>query len=388
MNGRQALLFIALLAACSSSEGSSTTPDAGTPAAPGPVDAGAPEDAAPPNALATSIDALFAAAEAKDTFAGTVVVVDGGKTVMVKGYGAADRKTGRKNAEDTIFRIGSITKQFTASAVLALYDDGKLSVNDPVSKYIPEYPKENLTKDGVEVTLHHLLSQSSGMPDGRSTSYFKDNAWLRPIDKQKELEAAMVLPLARKPGEAFEYNNYNYFVLGLVVERVSGKAWDAFLRERFFDPLGMKDTGAFLPAASAPRAAVGYYDSGGKRIAFADNVGFGDPDVTLAFGSGQIHSTVLDLAKWDRALASGAVLKLGSRTLLFSPNLGSYGYGWVIEQKSNVTIEWHNGALSPLGFSALIVRVPSKDRCVAFASNLDYSLTDPLVAKVEALAVK
>lgn len=372
---------------CGSSDSGAAAPETPAPADGGGEDAGA-ADAEAPNPLATALDALFTETAAKDAFAGTVVVVDGGRTVMTKGYGPADRATKRPNAPDTIFRVGSVSKQFAATAILALVDDGKIKTSDPVAKYFPEYPPENLTKDGVELTLHHLLSQTSGLPDAQSTSYFKDNAWRRPIDPVELVKAASALPLVAKPGASFVYNNYNYWLLALVVQRASGKPYESFLRERFFDPLGMKDTGTVMPEASKARAAVGYYRSGTDWTSISTEPSFGDPDVTLAFGAGQIFSTAPDLATWDRALASGKLLRPDTEALLFHPNLAAYGYGWVIEKKSGVTIEWHNGALSPLGFSALIVRVPSKDRFVAYVSNLDIGVVEPLETKVEALAVK
>lgn len=113
-----------------------------------------------------------------------------------------------------------------------------------------------------------------------------------------------------------------------------------------------------------------------------------DPDVTVAFGSGHVYSTVRDLALWDRTLTGESPLKATQRELLFTPNLNHYGYGGVIEKKAGATIEWHNGALSPLGFTALVVRFPAKDRFLAYLSNFDVPLIQPFEANVEALAVK
>lgn len=360
-------------------------------------EADAPGGAAPDepaktsNVLAAAVDALFADAAAKDVFSGSVVVVDGGKTVLEKGFGAADRKTMRKSAPDTIFRIGSVSKQFAASAVLALVADRKIALTDPVSKYFPEYPKQNLMTGGTEVTVHHLISHTSGLPDPAGTTAFQNALWRRTIAPTEQIDFVKALPLVATPGSTFAYLNFNFMLAALIVEKVSGQSYDTFLHQRFFEPLGMKDTGTMLPSNLSARAATGYYapQMGGPLVSFADEPAFADRDVSVAFGSGQIYSTVQDLARWDRALTGDTILPAAQRALLFTPNLQGYGYGWSIDQLAGVTVEYHNGALSPLGFAALIVRVPSKDRFVAYLANMESDRVEPAVdAKLADLVVK
>jgi D-alanyl-D-alanine carboxypeptidase len=378
------LLAASFVYGCGSSGGT-------TPAPPEAKTEEVPDAAAPapePNPLAVAAEGLFSTAADDGTFAGSVVVVDGGETVLAKSYGLADRKREQPNALDTIFRVGSVSKQFTAAAVLALVEDGALDVTDPVAKYFPEYPEENLEKGGVKATLHHLLTHTSGLGDAETTEYFKKNAWFELIDPATLLEVAAELPMATTPGTSYAYSNWGYYLLALVVERASGKSYEAFLRERFFAPLGMTDTGTSLPAEKAARAALGYDESGGKLTTMSDQLWFKDKDLSLVFGSGQIYSTVTDLARWDRALASGEALPRKG-ALLFEPALSKYGYGWIVEKKGEVEVAWHNGALSPLGFTALVVRVPSKDRFVAYLANLDVDLVQPaLEKKVIALAAR
>lgn len=380
----------ALAVACGSSSNAGSPPSAapsGEPAPAPPVATDTP--AAVPNALADAVDALFKDAAANDKFSGSVVVVDGGKQVFEKGYGFADRDAMRKNAPDTLFRVGSVSKQFAAAAILSLVQDGKLALTDPLSKFFPDYPKANLVMDGQEVTFHHLLSHTSGLPDPRLTASFKSAVWRRVIAPSEQVDFAKGLPLVRKPGSAYEYVNYNFLLAAMIVEQISAQPYETYLRKRFFEPLGMKDTGTLLPAGDAGRAAVGYSaDAAGTFTALADDPIFKDRDVSFMFGSGQIYSTVRDLALWDRALTGEKVLKAVERDLLFKPNLQNYGYGWVIQKQTGVTIEWHNGAISPLGFTALVVRVPAKDRFVAYLSNFDLPLIEPFEAKIEALAVK
>jgi len=395
MDVRRATLVCLLLAAALAAPACSASDNAPAAAAPTPsadsgvVDGDVAHDAAAPNALADAVDALFTSAAEKDAFAGAVVVVDEGREVLRKAYGPANRDTKAPNQPDTIFRIGSVSKQFTAAAVLALAAEGKLAVTDEASKYFPEYPPENLTKDGASVTLHHLLAHTSGIADPYATSFFAKAAWRRPIDPQELIDAAKSLPLTTKPGESFAYSNYGYLLLARIVEKVSGKTFEAYLKERFFAPLGMTDTGTRMPSSLAARAAVGYEKAkDGTFTSLADDPAFRDPDCTLAFGAGQVYSTVADLAKWDRALETDTALPAAQRALLFTPNLSDYAYGWVVEQKSGVTMQWHNGSLAPLGFTSLVVRVPSKQRFVAYLTNLDTQTIVPFEKKVEALVVR
>jgi CubicO group peptidase (beta-lactamase class C family) len=338
------------------------------------------------NTLARDIDALLTEGERKGVFSGAVLVVDDGKTVLEKGYGKADRKTGRRNTPDTLFRVGSISKQFTASAVLLLVQDGKLSLSDAISKYIPEFDPGTLEKDGAVVTIHHLLSHTSGLSDPRRTDGFKAAVWKTPMTPAEQIAFIKGKPLIAKPGAEFAYINFNYLLAGLIVERVSGKTYEAFVKERLFAPLAMNDTST--RASDPARVAIGYYDSPGGIVSMMDDVGFKDRDLSFAFGSGQIVSSVRDLARWDRALNADAPLAKAQRDLLFTKNLKNYGYGWIMHNRGDVQYQWHNGALSPLGYSGFIIRVPAKDRFVAYLANRDLDTVSPYEDKVTALAAK
>jgi CubicO group peptidase (beta-lactamase class C family) len=342
----------------------------------------------PSNVFVEAVDALLCDAAATGAFSGSVVIVDGGKQVLAKGYGMADRAVRRRNAPNTIFRIGSLSRQFVATAILALAEDGRLSLTDPISKFLPEYPRENLARDGVEVTLHHLLAGMSGLPNPATTGFFKLNVWRRPIAPAQQVNAVKGFPLVTTPGTAFAYLNYDYLLLALVVERASEQPYGSFLRTRFFEPLGMKDTSTFVSAKDSGREALGYSKDGGELRVVAEAPTFHDRQLTFAFGWGQISSTVEDIARWDRALAGESVLPAAKRNLLFAPNRGHNAYGWVVETREGVTLQWHDGAISPFGFASLMVRVPAKDRLVAYLANMDLALTLLLEAKVEALAVK
>lgn len=350
-----------------------------------------PKEAAPTNELALRADDFFTKATSDGHFSGSIIVVDGGKTVLEKAYGLADRDAKKPNSKDGIFRLGSVTKQFTAAAILSLAEDGRLSVDDPLTAHLPELPRASFSYDGIDVTLHHLLSHTSGIGDARSTSWFKAHAWFTKIDPKEYVAVGSALPMQSKPGATFAYSNWAYYLLALVVERVSGQPYGAFMKARFFDRFGMKDTAALrssFSGAQQARIPHGYQaDKSGELETMDDMRRFVDRDMTMSFGSGQILSTVSDLAKWDRALAARKVLpRLHDR--LFTPVLDDYAYGWAIGTMNGVPVHWHNGALSPLGFTSLIARVPSMDRFVAYLANLDVELVDPIEEKVIALMTK
>ncbi|MBS2011953.1 MAG: beta-lactamase family protein [Deltaproteobacteria bacterium] len=320
-------------------------------------------------------------------FAGSVIVVDDGRTVFEKGYGWADRVGVRRpNAPDTLYRIGSVSKQFTAAGILALASDRKLSLDDAVAKWFPDYPRESLSRDGVDATIHHLLAHTSGIADGQKSAFYEANRWRRPLAPDAIIEAAHSLPMVATPGTTSAVSDYGYLLLGRIIEKASGKTYESFLRERFWAPQGMHDTGTILPPEKQDRAAIGYEMAGSRFYALAEQSAFGDPDCTLAFGYGQVYSSVRDLAIWDRALTADRALPKVERERLFEPNLADYGYGWRIERKGDLVVQWHDGALLPLGFTSYVARIPAKDRFVALLTNLDQEAIAPFERQVAALS--
>ncbi len=388
MSLRPSLLSLFFLFTACTSQSTTAPPAANAPDTESPPEEAEAETPAPPNALAEKVDAFVEAAVKKGTFSGSVLVIDGGKTVLSKGYGFAARDKEEPNGPTTIFRIGSVSKQFTAAGILVLEADGKLRLDDPVSKYIPEYPKANLEKDGVPVTIHHLLSHTGGIPaKAMSTDYLKETIWRKPIDHAAWMASISAFPLDDVPGTRWVYSNYGYTLAAMILERVSGQSYEAFMRERIFAPLGMNDTGVVVPPDKHGRYAYGYTTSksGGELGTIMVDPSFGDPNVTWALGSGQIYSTTEDMARWDRALAEKKVTK---QELLFEEVLHDYGYGWVLGERSGVSYAWHNGALTPMGFTAMIVRVPSKVRAVIFLANLERKIvTDQFEIDLEKIAV-
>ena len=271
---------------------------------------------APPEA-ATVDDEL--ARLAADGFNG-IVLLDGPTGLRIAPMGSADGPDGPPIDENTVFDIGSVTKQFTAAAIVRLEADGVLSVDDPVGMYLAEL-------DGAlgDVTLHELLTHTGGLPDGVGDDY-------EPIDRATFLERAEA---SFGTTGAYEYSNVGYSLLGMVIETVSGQSYEAYLREVFFDPLGMDATGYVLPDFDLQVVAAGYAD--GQRLGVPNELEWADdgPWWNLR-ANGGLLSSAADMRRWHRALDGDGVLPDDAKTKLFArhveegPGAGSYyGYGWV-----------------------------------------------------------
>ncbi len=227
-------------------------------------------------------------------FSGAVLVSKGSETLFAKGYGFANAELEVPNTTRTKFRLGSITKQFTAMAILILKDRGKLKLEDPVGKYIDDSPKA-----WERVTIHHLLTHTGGVP-----SYTDDPAYVKKMMMPETVKSMIARfrdkPLEFKPGEKFHYSNSGYFLLGAVIEKLSGKSYETFLEDAIFNPLGMRDTG-YDHAATLLAARASGYNLGDAGLRNAEYL-----DMAQPYSAGSLYSTVLDLALWDRALGTAS----------------------------------------------------------------------------------
>lgn len=331
--------------------------------------------------LAAKLDALFKSQYQADEPGATVIVVKDGKTLLRRAYGAADIDAKVPLTPGTVLRLGSITKQFTAVAILMLADAGKLAINDPITRFFPDYPTQ-----GKVITVEQLLTHTSGIasytgkPD-YGVNMAKDFTVAQMIDGFKND------PLEFEPGTKFAYNNSGYFLLGAIIEKVSGMTYASFLEQRIFTPLGMKDT-AFegFERSQAPRAA-GYS---------AREKGFGPTEalsMTQPYAAGSLVSTVDDLARWDAAIASGKLLKPASWKRAFTPYTLSpgkstgYGYGWGVGTLQGAPVVDHGGGIN--GFRTFALRLPEQKVFVAVLSNADSGNANPevLAKKAAALAI-
>jgi len=241
-------------------------------------------------------------------FSGSVLIAKGDEVLVRKGYGLANIEIDVPNTPKTKFRLGSVTKQFTAMAILQLQEDELLSVNDPLSKFIPDYP------EGDKITIHHLLTHTSGIPNLTDFPELEKIKKIKtPIEeiikifKNEQLEFA--------PGEKHQYSNSGYTLLGYIIEKASGKTYEEYLKENIFIPLNMKDSGYDHYNTVLLNRASGY-SPGKDGIVNAKYI-----DMSIPFGGGCLYSTVGDMYLWDRALYTDKLLSESSLNEMFTPFL-------------------------------------------------------------------
>lgn len=310
-------------------------------------------------------DAIFSRVIKGESPGATALVAQDGRIVYQKAFGYASLEHLAPITLDTKFRIGSITKQFTASAILKLQEKGKLSVNDKLSKFIPDFPRAD------EVTIHHLLTHTSGIHSyTNSPEFIKYAPVKRTSDEMINIIKASIFDF--NPGEKWLYNNSGYFLLGYIVEKVSGKSYEDFLKEEFFEPLGMKDTGVHKSDLILKNEAFGYSYIDGE---FKKAVNW---DMSQAGAAGSLYSTVIDLFRWNEGLFNGKVLNQQSLDMALTPVKlndgttpqelgGDYGYGWVISKNRGLREIHHGGGLD--GFNSYLIRFPEIKATVIVLQN-------------------
>lgn len=290
---------------------------------------------------------------AEEGFTGGVIVARGDDLLLRAAYGERVPGTGEAVALDTVSTVGSVTKQFTAAAVMLLEQQGKLSVTDTLGDWFDEVPG-----DKAPITIHELLSHQSGLPPaiGSDDDRIGKNAWL-----QQAFEAELLFA----PGEGYEYSNVGFSVAAAIIESASGESYETFLRRHFFEPLGMKDTGYHLPAAVVGRLAHGQKEDGSDWGSVYERfIVDGGPGWNLV-GNGGIHSTLDDMLRWHTALQNNQILNEASTAKLYGkyaaePGDTWYGYGWVTETTPwGATLVTHNGG-NP-HFFADFLRFPEDD---------------------------
>jgi CubicO group peptidase (beta-lactamase class C family) len=330
----------------------------------------------PPSAgeLTALVEEYMAARVKRDHFSGSILIARDGKVLFSRGYGMANIEHDVPNTPQTKFRLGSITKQFTAMAILILQERGKLSVQDKVKKYLPEAPKS-----WDDITIRHLLTHTSGIPN--YTAFLEFLRTLPDRVTLKELIAKFKdKPLDFKPGEKFQYSNSGYVVLGQIIETASGQNYPAFMKEAIFDPLRMNDTGYDSATAILRHRAAGYTRRLGIVLTNCDYV-----DMSIPHAAGALYSTALDLLKWDQALYSEKLLPQKSLKAMFTPFKADYAYGWVIDKKFGLLRYQHGGGI--MGFVTIIERYPDEKLLVVALSNLENSPIDAIGTDLAAIAL-
>ncbi|MGD2089270.1 MAG: serine hydrolase [Candidatus Aminicenantes bacterium] len=291
----------------------------------------------------------------------SVLAVKDGKIILRRGYGMANLELGIPIKPEMVFRIGSITKQFTSVAIMKLAEEGKLSVTDDITKYLEDYPTH-----GHKITIHHLLNHTSGI---KNYTNIKDLLPLMRKDMKPDelIDLFKNQPMDFAPGERFLYSNSGYVLLGAIIEKVSGKSYETYIDENIFKPLGMSNSYYGSNKRIIPLRASGYKKEK-KEIRNADYL-----SMTLPHAAGALLSTVDDLHRWYRALEAGKVLSQKSLEQMYTPaklNNGkahNYGYGWGLGTLfGEKTIE-HGGGIN--GFTTYALRVPEKKVFVTVLTN-------------------
>ncbi len=308
-------------------------------------------------AIKTRLEEVAKSYTAGNAFMGAVLVAEGDHILLDQGYGMANLEWNIPNAPDVKFRLGSLTKQFTATLILLLQQDGKLHIEDPVGKYLPDAPNS-----WEKITLANLLGHTSGIANFTSDRDF--GTWgMSKHTTSEEIAFFRDKPLEFEPGSKFAYSNSNYEVLGAVIEKVSNEKYGDLLRKRIFDPIGMHNTGLDTDELILPRRAQGYRpDKDGLVHARAESM-------TVPWAAGSIYSTTGDLLRWERALFGGKVLNDASLTAMTTAGKGNYGLGVGIVQQSGVKVIQHGGGIE--GFNTQLAYVPDRKITVVVLSNVN-----------------
>jgi CubicO group peptidase (beta-lactamase class C family) len=310
--------------------------------------------------LAAKIDKNRNFLTERESFTGAVLVARNGEVLFSQGYGLADRDKNLPNTPQTKYRLGSITKQFTAMAILMLQAQAKLNVQDPICRYIPECPPA-----WQAITTHHLLTHTSGIPNFTG---FRDYQATKatPSPPAQTIARFRNEPLDFQPGKRWNYSNSGYILLGYIIEQASGQSYEAFLQANIFAPLHMKATGYDHNDGSL---AVGYTGRHGLWRK-AETI-----DMSIPYAAGGLYSTVEDLFRWDQALYTEQLVPQEMLDLMFTPyakmpGIGlSYGYGWSVGEMNNHQAVAHGGGIE--GFVTEIRRYIEDQVTIIILSNRD-----------------
>jgi D-alanyl-D-alanine carboxypeptidase len=312
--------------------------------------------------LAARLDSIVNAAVADDAVPGLSVAVSrGGEVVFARGFGLASTATGDSVGVETIFRSGSVTKQFTAAAIMRLAEQGRLSLDDEITRWLPDFPTQ-----GHRVTVRHLLNHTSGI-----RSYTEMGLpWIARVREDLTPEQMVAIfrgqPFDFAPGEQFRYNNSGYFLLGMIIERASGRTYAEFVEQEFARPLGLSGT-FYCPNEPAAGHAHGYRPSSGRAIPSMAM------SMTHPYAAGALCTTAVDLVRWKHALTSGRVVSADSYRRMVTPDrlpggqALTYGFGLGLGRMDGVEMVSHTGGI--FGFTSILSHFPAHDVSIAVLAN-------------------
>ncbi len=316
-----------------------------------------------PQDLKTELDNLLQRYNEFGYFNGIALIERNGEVILSKGYGFANYEWDVSNTPDTKFRIGSITKQFTAAMILQLSEEGKIFLDGKITDYLKDYRKDT----GEKVTIRELLNHTSGIPSYTSLPNVWSDSLRNHYDENYFIKHFCSGDLEFEPGTKFSYNNTGYYLLGAIIERITGKSYGEVLKEKILTPLGMNNTGIESKEEKPVKKMASGYIKAGFEL-------FKDPYIYMpnALGAGNMYSTVKDMVKWDKALYGNKILSEQSKKEMFTPNKFGYGFGWfvyktVFPDGDSFAIIWHTGGIN--GFNTIISRDTSSGNLVLLFNN-------------------
>lgn len=315
------------------------------------------QTAAPPATFVEQAKAIVDGYNKRDQFTGTVLVARDGKPILSHGFGLANREWNIAAKPDTVFRLGSITKQFTAASIMQLAEAGKLSVDDPISKYYAAAPAA-----WSKITLKHLLSHRSGIPSYTGLPGFFANQSQTNRTPEQIIELTRDMPLEFDPGTQYNYDNTGYIILGYVIEKVSSEIYADYVRKHIFEPLGMKQTGYDDTFSVLPKRAAGYDVQSGLWT----NAPY--LSMSLPYAAGSLYSTTGDLLIWEEAFFGDKVVSQASREAMTSDYGNGYGFGLQIVKVGSHKAIVHGGGIN--GFASDLARFPDDGLTIIVLSNL------------------
>jgi CubicO group peptidase (beta-lactamase class C family) len=317
------------------------------------------------------LDAYMQALTKYAGFNGSVLVAKNGEVLLEKGYGFRNAESETLHDQNSVFQIGSVTKQFTSTIIQRLALEGKLSLKDTLSKYFPQYEYAN------KITIENLLNHVSGIYNYTMNADFMQNHVTENLSQTAFWNMIKDKPLDFEPGSKFNYSNSGYMILGYLIEKVTGKPYESIVRKYLFEPAGMTHSGFDFTHLTSPLKSVGYMVLSKQAKTEALVV-----DSTVAFSAGAIYSTVHDLYNWNTALNSGKIIPLASLEKAYKPYKQKYGYGFTVDSIYGKRLISHGGGIH--GFVSDLAYVPEDKVSVVILSNKPYQLS---VAEHDLLAV-
>lgn len=322
--------------------------------------------------ISERVDQYMNAAVRFDQFSGSILVARDGQPLVSRGYGMANYELNVPNSPQTVFLIGSLTKQFTAVAIMQLQERRRLTVGDPICRYI-----DNCPDTWRPITIRQLLSHTSGIPNYSSLPDWDERLSHLPYTQLGFVDVFRDQPLQFAPGSNYRYSNSGYYLLGLIIERASGQTYADYVRDNIFARAGMSHSGYDDARTLQPNRAIGYVWAA-NTFAKAEIL-----NMMLPFAAGSLYSTTEDMLRFDQALYGEQLLSRRSREEMFTPVLNNYGYGWVLRDIHGRSQIGHSGGIS--GYSAFLMRFPNERTTIIVLSNSDRTSATKVATNLAAI---